>query len=936
LTTACLLADDSFDILVNDDAHQAEQLNPRVAVNFAGEFVVVWADKRTGRSEIFFQYFDSAGVPLGLNQKIAGLLVDAPQYGPAMDANQLGQFGTVWTDYRNGSHPFDPDIYYSAIDINGPGTNSSITDARPDSSCESPDIAVLPGGDIIIVWADRRDRSWNIFGQLINSNGSPVGANFQINSEDGLFQQHSPRVAAISDGRFIVVWYDNRFGDDDIYGRVFNADGSPVAPDFRVNDDSDQTKQAFPTVATDGNGRYFIAWVDWQNGTYPKNPDIYYRRYDETGTPLGECHKLVSDANKRSQKDVAICSDRMGNLGIVWADSTSGQWDAMAQIVDNLGAAAGSSFLIHQNTEGKQLQPDIATDGYKFFFVWADSRNGDFDIYVTIKNYNDPTLVSQPTILTFNMQAGQAAPVSQTISLTNTGYGELDFIVSSGDDWITVVPDSGKTPAVVEVQINGDNLMYGDYIGKIRLIDLDHNDSSEVVSVVLKVTAPLIGITPDTLGFKVLAELGNPDNLSFQVNNVGSGTFNWTAVENSDWFDLGQYSGVSSDNIEVSVDISGLEYGTYLEPIAVASNEAVNSPDTVWVRLELTGNMSFLRANPETLIIRGGEDDILAGQIEISNPGSGALDWTAVISADWLSLDKNSGTDYDTIFITIDDSLPTGSYGTEMLIFDSASFNQIVNVPVYLYISSDDTVLIANANTMPGQLAVVPLYLNLSAPAKALYVPISYDNTTAVLDSIIPNTAELPSSVNFFSGINGGTAEFGLRVDESVFDTESIPAGNIEMVSLFFTAGNDDVFNRIDTLSSDSSGLYILSEALQKKVPALIPGELIIGNPTDIEIVMAENIPENIYLSQNYPNPFNSSTSIDLILNRRSQVSMKIYNILGQTVFDYGDIELPIGNHRFNWDGTMKNSSRKAPSGIYFYRLITAEYSTVKKMVLLK
>jgi len=180
-----LYADDTFDILVNDDSRQAEQLNPRVAVNYAGEFVVTWADKRNGRSEIFFQYFDSAGTPLGFNQKIAGYSVSAPQYASALDANQLGQFGAVWSDYRNGSYPFNPDIYYSAIDINGPGTNSSITGARPDSSCESPDIAVLPGGNIIIVWADRRGQSWDIYGQLLSANGTTIGNNFRINSEDG-------------------------------------------------------------------------------------------------------------------------------------------------------------------------------------------------------------------------------------------------------------------------------------------------------------------------------------------------------------------------------------------------------------------------------------------------------------------------------------------------------------------------------------------------------------------------------------------------------------------------------------------------------------------------------------------------------------------------------------------------------------------------------
>ncbi|MCP4706618.1 MAG: T9SS type A sorting domain-containing protein, partial [candidate division Zixibacteria bacterium] len=280
--------------------------------------------------------------------------------------------------------------------------------------------------------------------------------------------------------------------------------------------------------------------------------------------------------------------------------------------------------------------------------------------------------------------------------------------------------------------------------------------------------------------------------------------------------------------------------------------------------------------------------------------------------------------------------LTTGSYRTDIVIYDSVSFNENISVPVYLYISSDDTVLIAGTNTMPGQMAVIPLYLNLSDPSKAVYLPIGFDNNTAELDSIVPNTAELPSTVDFYSSFGGGEAEIGLRLNETVFDTELIMPGNYEIASLFFTAGNNDVFNKIDTLSSDSSGLYILSESLEKKVPYVIPGELIIGNPTDIEEDIPENIPNDLYLSQNYPNPFNSSTSIDLMLNSNSSVSMKIYNILGQTVFDYSSVKLVAGTHRFDWDGTMRNSSHKAPSGIYFYRLETEDYAIVKKMVLLK
>jgi len=937
LTSDFLQAGDKFDLLVNDDTRQAEQLNPRVSVNFSGEFVIAWADKRNGRSEIFFQYFDSAGTSLGLNRKISGSTTTAPQFEPAIDANQLGQFGSTWNDYRNGSYPFNPNIYYSSIDEDGAGINIPVTGSRPDSTCESPDITILPDGVIIIVWADYRDLNWNIYGQRLSAVGSPIGNNFKINSESGSAQQHSPRVAGLSNGGYVVAWYDNRTGNDDIYGRIFNSADSPLAEDFKINDDATQTRQAFPAVTADGNGRFFAAWTDWRNGIYPKNPDIYFRGYDGDGLPIGASRKAISDANKNPQKDVSICADRMGNLAVVWADSSSGNWDVLAQIFDYHGDAYNGSFLIHQVTTGKQLQPDVATDGYKFFFTWTDSRTGDFDIYVTVKEYNDPTIVSEPKALNFYMEEGGALPLPQAINLTNAGFGELDWSTSPVNNWLSVVPGSGVTPAVAEVHINTDTLSYGIYMSKIRLIDLDHGDSSEAVTVTLNVTAPIIDISPDTLYFKVLAELGNPEPQSFIINNSGSGNLNWIAWEDMGWFAIDINSGVASDYVNVSINIAGLEYGKYLGSLIIECGEAANSPETAWVSLELTGNMSYLRVKPDSLILKGGEDDLITGMLEVTNPGSGSLAWQAVLSADWLNLDNYSGSDYDTINITVDNILvSSGSYRTDIQIYDSASFNKSVTIPLFLYLSSDDTIRIIDANAMPGGIGAMPIFLKLNDPAKAAYIPLNYDNSTAILDSIVPNSAAFSSSVNFFNHINAGEAEIGFRIDETVFSEESVPPGYYNIATLFFTAGISEVFNRVDTLSSDSSGLYVLSETLVRSVPALIPGNLIIGNPTAVDEDQTGKLPDKFELSQNFPNPFNRSTSINLSIDRSIKVSIKIYNLLGQTVHDFGEMVMPAGEHRFHWDGSLKSSSHSAPSGIYFFCVETGQQLQVRKMVLLK
>jgi len=930
-------ADDTYDIKVNDDAHEADQSSPRVAVNYAGEFVVVWEDKRNSRSEIYFQYFDSTGTPLEDNQPVGGISITAPQYDPAVNANQLGRFGSVWGDYRNGQYPFNPDIYYAAIDLNGPGDNSAVSLARADSTCESPDIAVLPDGDMIIVWADYRNKNWDIYAQRLDETGGLEGSNFKINSEDDDAQQHSPRVAGLSDGGFVVVWYDNRYGDDDIFGRRFDASAGPIAVDFKINDDNTGKRQAFPVVTADGYGRFYTAWVDWRNGTYPKNPDIYYRRYDAEGGPVGAAKKITDDSNSRPQKDVAICSDRMGNIGIVWADSSTGEWDATARVVDNLGDIAGGSFLIHQDRTGRQLQPDVATDGYKFFFVWADSRDGNFDIFVTIKEYNDPTIIADPKTLTFNMEEGGSTPGSKAVDLRNTGYGELSWRVSPHVDWLSVNPQSGTTPASFSVLVNTDTMAYGEYYGEIALIDLDHDDSSEAVTVILNVTAPLIDISPDTLNFKALAEMGNPAVQTIQVNNAGTGGLNWSAEETADWFAIDPASGSASDYVSVAVDISGMEYGTYMEPLVISSADAKNSPVTAWISLELVGNMPYLRATPDSINFEGGINGLLEGAIEISNPGSGTLDWTAVNSVDWLLLDKYNGSDYDTINVSIDNTLlSTGYYWTELFIYDSSSFNEAVTIPISLSLTSYDTIRFYNTNVMLGGIGVMPLYAELSEPAKAVYIPFSWDNTSAILDSIVPQTAVFPTYVDFYTAVEiDGSAEFGFRVNDSYISENDIPSGNYHAASLYFTAGETDCFNAVDTLSSDSSEVYIINSSFEKVLPAVISGQLVIGNPTSSDNRPESRLPESVVLSQNYPNPFNSSTTIEFSLPSKADVTVAVYNILGQTVYEFGGREYPAGRHRLIWEGRLSSSSI-APSGIYFYRLKAAGQALVKKMVLLK
>lgn len=83
-------------------------------------------------------------------------------------------------------------------------------------------------------------------------------------------------------------------------------------------------------------------------------------------------------------------------------------------------------------------------------------------------------------------------------------------------------------------------------------------------------------------------------------------------------------------------------------------------------------------------------------------------------------------------------------------------------------------------------------------------------------------------------------------------------------------------------------------------------------------------------LSQNYPNPFNPATTISYRLSAASRVELIVYNVLGKKVRTLVNLEQKTGIYSVTFDGSG------LAGVLYFYRLITGQYSEIHKMVLLK
>ncbi|RLC55122.1 MAG: hypothetical protein DRH89_08335, partial [Candidatus Cloacimonadota bacterium] len=88
-------------------------------------------------------------------------------------------------------------------------------------------------------------------------------------------------------------------------------------------------------------------------------------------------------------------------------------------------------------------------------------------------------------------------------------------------------------------------------------------------------------------------------------------------------------------------------------------------------------------------------------------------------------------------------------------------------------------------------------------------------------------------------------------------------------------------------------------------------------------------------LGQNYPNPFNPTTTIAYNMLEDGNVSIEVFNIKGQLVKTLINDYKIAGDHTLVWEGT-NNANHKVSSGIYFYKMKSGNYSSTKKMILMK
>lgn len=100
-------------------------------------------------------------------------------------------------------------------------------------------------------------------------------------------------------------------------------------------------------------------------------------------------------------------------------------------------------------------------------------------------------------------------------------------------------------------------------------------------------------------------------------------------------------------------------------------------------------------------------------------------------------------------------------------------------------------------------------------------------------------------------------------------------------------------------------------------------------------IHQAPPLPYDYILYQNYPNPFNPNTTVKFQVPKTSDVTIKIYDMLGQEIRTLFSGQVMRGNYTVDWDG-LNDAGQQMSSGSYIYRMVAGEFMQSKKMVYVK
>ena len=169
---------------------------------------------------------------------------------------------------------------------------------------------------------------------------------------------------------------------------------------------------------------------------------------------------------------------------------------------------------------------------------------------------------------------GGADPDPQTLSVTNSGGGSLDFTAQSDSDWVSVTPDEGSAPDDLTVSVDSSAAQPGEHTAQITVDAGSAGEQTVAVVFTVDDRPAALTLSSPTVSFSGTEGGSNPASKTVTVSNTGGGSLNFTAVSDAAWLSVTPASGSAPKDLTVSADLAGRQAGTYTGHVTVDAGAA--------------------------------------------------------------------------------------------------------------------------------------------------------------------------------------------------------------------------------------------------------------------------------------------------------------------------------------------------------------------------
>ena len=658
-------------------------------------------------------------------------------------------------------------------------------------------------------------------------------------------------------------------------------------PAVRLTNDTSESIGTYNNakwIAANGN-KIHIVWRDMRSGFN----EVYYKRTTDNGLSWSNDYK-INDAQSECFGPSVAVSGR--NVYIVWSDSRNAAEDIYYIKSTNWGNTWGPNIRL-TNTPFVSGDPVISCSGSNINICWTDLRDGNAEIYFKnssdegVSWSNDVRLTNAPSVSQFPSLAQNSLTLHVVWDDWRDGQNKDIFYKRSSDGGLTWSADIllSNTPLTVwgqTISVAGLNVhvayMVQTSVSRFEIFYKNSHDGGITWNpeVNLSNTISVGAVSPSIISY------GSVVHLVWLENNNNTRQIKYKRSTNNglSW-DTSEFitsNAVQSDNPCLAASNSALH---------VVWNDKRDGNNEIYYKKNQTCNGAFTVSGLVTF--KDNNQPVNGGYVK-------ALKYipetTEIITVDSSSINSNGTYQLnhmpddvlDLMFYQDDDLLqfvPT-YYESTIDWRQSTKIHptqNLTDINCKVYRINNQT----NPYIISGQITA-----NLDYPA-----------ILSMKDAVI------------YAKIGDEFKNYGVSNNSGSYAATKLPPGNYDLIT--YRMGFAPVSQNVTITNGSISNV-----------------NFDLGSPLIGINIINMSVPKTYTLNQNYPNPFNPSTNVKFEIPSGGLIKLAVYDILGREIETLVNENLAAGSYSVNWNAS------NYPSGIYFYRIETSNFTETKKMVLIK